>query len=79
MQHLSLKVRLVDDIGVDDGQMPDAGRRKIEKEWRAKAPRANHQKARLVQPTLPLHADFRDEKMAVIATEFVRRHEGVDG
>ena len=64
---LALEVRVVDDVGVDDAERPDAGGGEVERRGRAEAAGPDQQDARLEQPLLALLADLGDEQVARVA------------
>ena len=64
VQHLALQVRLVDHVGVDDRDRPDAGRGQVEAGRRAEAAGADEQDVRVEQLQLPGLADLGNQRVA---------------
>ena len=64
MDDLALEVRVVDDVGVDDPERPDARRGEIERRGRAEAAGADQEDARVEQALLALLADLGDQQVA---------------
>src|SRR5437588_2936236 len=70
---LSLQVRRVNHVEVNDAERADARRRKVHAPGHTKSPSPDRQNARGLQTPLPLHADFgHDEVTAVARNLFVR-------
>ena len=67
MDDLALEVRVVDDVGVDDAERADAGRREVERRRRAEPAGADQEHARVEQLLLALLADLGDEDVARVA------------
>ena len=70
---LALEVRVVDDVGVDDPERPDARGGEVERGRRAEPARADQQDARVEQLLLPLLADLGDQQVARVALALRRR------
>ncbi len=70
---LPLEVRVVDDVGVDDPERPDARRCEVERRGRAEAAGADEEDARLEQPLLAFLADLGDQQVARVARPLRRR------
>ena len=73
MDDLALEVGVVDDVGVDDAERPDARRGEVERRRRAEPAGADQQDARLEQPLLALLADLGDQEVARVARALRRR------
>ena len=70
---LALEVRVVDDVGVDDPERPDAGGGEVERRGRAEPAGADQQDARVEQFLLPLLADLGDQEVPRVALALRRR------
>src|SRR5581483_5947703 len=73
VRDLTLQVRLVDDVGVDDPERADASGCEIERRGRAEPAGADQQDARVEQLELTLLAALRDQQMARIARALLGR------
>ncbi len=73
MQDLSLEVRRVDDVGVDDAERPDAGRREVERCRRPEATRTDEQDLAPKELQLTGFAHFGDQEVAAVALRLLRR------
>ena len=62
VRDLPLQVRLVDDVGVDDPEVADAGRGEVQRGRRAEAAGAEQQDLRVEQLELALLADLGDQR-----------------
>ena len=71
MQHLALQVAQLHVVGVDDAQMPDAGRGEVERGRRAEPAGADQQDARRLESALTVLADLGQDEVAVIALQLV--------
>ena len=71
VQHLALQVRVVDVVGVDDAERPDAGGRQVERGRGAEPAGADEQHAAVEQALLALLADLRDQQVAAVAADLV--------
>jgi len=69
---LSLQVRALDDIVIDDSQPTDAGRCEILDSRRAKSAGTDNQDAPLEQPLLALGTDFVHDNVSRVAIELGR-------
>ena len=67
MNDLPLQVRRLNHIKVDDAQVADAGRCKVERRGRTEPTRANEQHPRVEQLRLTLSANARKEQVARVA------------
>ena len=67
MDDLALEIRVVDDVGVDDAERADAGRREVERRRRAEPAGTDQEHPRVEQLLLPLLADLGDEDVARVA------------
>src|SRR5690606_21810310 len=72
MQDLPLQVAAVDDVVVDQAQVPHSGRRQVERRRRAEPARADHQHVRSAHALLPLDPDLGQAQVARIALEEIR-------
>src|SRR5687768_8120171 len=71
---LTLKVRLLDDVEIDDADAADSRRGQIHAYRRAESARADHQHARRLHFSLSLHADFRHDQVTAVTHDlFVRQ------
>ena len=71
MGDLTLQVREVDRVVVDDADAPDSGRRQVQHQRRPEAPRSDHQDAGLEQALLPDAAHLRQHDVAGVALDLV--------
>jgi hypothetical protein len=69
---MALQVRLVDDVGVDDADMPDARGREVERRRGAEAARAEQQDLRVEQLQLSRLADLGDQCVTRVARALLR-------
>src|SRR5213594_1134992 len=76
VEHLTLQVRLVNHVEVDDPETADAGGAKVLGERHAESPGADDEGGRLLELQLPRHADLGQDQGPGIALDF-RRHEHV--
>ena len=70
---LALEICEVDDIKVNQAKLTDTRGRKIQAKRRAKSARADEQDFGVFQLELPLHADFRHDKVAAVSQNFFIR------
>ena len=75
---LSLQVRLVDDVRVDDAELADAGGGEVERRGRAEAPRADQEHPRFEQLELSFLADLGNQQVARVAAPLLRLEAVVD-
>jgi hypothetical protein len=68
---LTLQVRLVDGVELDDAEGSDAGRGEVEQSGTAKTTSPDDQDLRVLQPFLPLHAHIGDDQVTAVATDLV--------
>ncbi len=71
MEHLSLEVRLVDDVVVHDPEPSDARGRQVESRRGAEPAGADEEDARLQHPLLPRLADLRDQQVPAVAAPLI--------
>jgi hypothetical protein len=72
VEHLPLEVGDVDDIEVDEADVPDASRGEIQPERRAEPPGADEQHAGGLELPLPAERDVGDDEVAAITEDFFR-------
>src|SRR5688572_33425532 len=71
---LTLQVRLLDDVEIDDPDPAHARGRQVHSQRRPESARTDHQHARGFQFSLPLHAYFRHDQVAAVTHDlFVRK------
>ena len=73
MDDLTLQVRLVDRVEVDDAERADARRGQVKQRRRAEAARAHDEHLRVLQALLPGHADVGDDQVARVALHLIDR------
>ena len=73
MDDLTLQVRVVDDVGVDDAERADTGRREIERRRGAEPAGADQEHARVEQLLLALLADLGNQDVARVAGALLGR------
>ena len=78
MHDLALKVRLVDDVRVDDPERADSGCGEVQGGRRAEAAGADEKNARVKEPLLPVLADLGDEQMAAVPGALLGREDARD-
>ena len=77
MHDLALEIVEAHAVAVDDADLADAGRGKIENERRAEPAGADHQHARGFQLLLALAADLLQHQLALVAGDFLGgEHDG---
>ena len=64
MDHLTLQVRLVDDIEVEDAEGADPGGGEVEQRRGPESARPDHQHLGVLQPLLPGHPDVGNDQVA---------------
>jgi hypothetical protein len=69
---LTLQVRLVDDVEVDDAESAHAGRGEVHQRGRAEAAGTYAQHSGVLQPLLPIHRDVGDDQVPRVAPDLVR-------
>ena len=69
VQNLTVQVRKIDIVRIDQSNRADSGRREIKRSGGTESAGANAQNARRFQSTLSLDADLRENEMARIARE----------
>ena len=67
MDDLTLEIRVVDDVGVDDAERADAGGGEVERRRRAEPAGTDQEHARVEQLLLPLLADLGNQDVAGVA------------
>src|SRR6266850_1772962 len=73
VQDLSLEVRRVDDVGVDDAQRADAGRREVVRGGRSETAGADEEHLAAQELVLSGLADLRDQQVTAVALCLLRR------
>jgi hypothetical protein len=80
VKDLTLEVRPIDDVGVDDPEVADARGREVHRDRRAEPAGADDQHARLLESALTICADAgKDEVAAVPSQLFGAEWRGVSG
>src|SRR5438309_90681 len=77
VQHLPLEVCDVHDVAVHEAEGADAGRGEVERRRRAEPARADQQDLAPQEPALSLVADLRQQEVAAVALDLVRRQRHV--
>jgi hypothetical protein len=67
MEHLSLEIREIDDVAIDQSDCPDTGGSQVERGRRAKTAGADEQDLRLCNLLLPFSTDFGQKNVTAIA------------
>jgi hypothetical protein len=70
---LSLQVRLVDDVVVDDAERANARGGEVEQRRAPESARADDEHLRVLQPLLSGHAEVRDDEVPAVAPDLVDR------
>jgi hypothetical protein len=77
VQDLSLQVRRIDDVRVDDAERPHARGGEVQRRGRPEAAGADEEHLAAKQLLLPGLADLGDEEVAAVALRLLRREAGV--
>jgi hypothetical protein len=75
-QHLPLQVREIDVVGVDQGQVSDAGGGEELRDRIAQPADAHHERVRRAEALLGVHAELLEEDVAAVAQELTVVHGG---
>ena len=76
MDDLPLEVGGVDDVEVDQAEVPDPGRGQVHGVGGAEAAGADEQDAGVLEPLLPVHGHVGDDQVAGVAGDLVPRQLG---
>ena len=72
VDHLSLEVRALDDVVVDDRELADAGRREVLDDRGAEAARTDDERAALEEARLAVRPDLLHDDVSGVAVELRR-------